>query len=145
MNSSSRRRGSQSPPTDTFYKRYNHDSDWKHEASHRSRSREKQNRKIRQDAPSEEYGTVSKYSKDGSQRCSISQNRTHSHHHEHSDSKDSHVAIKIVRNVKRYHDSAQIEADIVRDVNGTFIDSHISLEINITYYPHFNLSYDSPF
>ncbi len=35
----------------------------------------------------------------------------------HQDNPNNIVAIKIVRNVKRYYDSAKIEADIIRDVN----------------------------
>lgn len=37
--------------------------------------------------------------------------------HSSSNNKNNVVAIKIVRNVKRYHESALIEADIVKDVN----------------------------
>ena len=40
---------------------------------------------------------------------------THHHHHHHR--RPQKVAIKIVRNVKRYQDSAWIEADIVQNVN----------------------------
>lgn len=35
----------------------------------------------------------------------------------HHDNTNNIVAIKIVRNVKRYHDSAKIEADIIKEVN----------------------------
>jgi len=38
-------------------------------------------------------------------------------HHQNQDNPNNIVAIKIVRNVKRYYDSAKIEADIIRDVN----------------------------
>jgi serine/threonine protein kinase len=35
----------------------------------------------------------------------------------HRDPRYNYVAIKVVRDVKRYHESAQIEANILRDVN----------------------------
>lgn len=56
-----------------------------------------------------------------SQRENNQQQRYHSKHERenrhHQDNPNNIVAIKIVRNVKRYYDSAKIEADIIRDVN----------------------------
>eukprot|EP00751_Fragilariopsis_kerguelensis_P000750 CAMPEP_0170827742 /NCGR_PEP_ID=MMETSP0733-20121128/47431_1 /TAXON_ID=186038 /ORGANISM="Fragilariopsis kerguelensis, Strain L26-C5" /LENGTH=231 /DNA_ID=CAMNT_0011191941 /DNA_START=325 /DNA_END=1022 /DNA_ORIENTATION=- len=50
-----------------------------------------------------------------------SEDNHYSHHrsndHRHGDDQNSIVAIKIVRNVKRYYESAIIEADIIQDVN----------------------------
>jgi serine/threonine protein kinase len=56
------------------------------------------------------------------------------------------VAIKVIRNVKRYHDSALIEADIVRSVNrrgGRGITHCAILYDTFTYHGHFCMVFES--
>lgn len=124
-----RERTSYSPPTKMY--RYDDKSDRRKEGVHRSRSRERQRKRTDYDTRGNNFqkymnssmnqGTMGlpKHSADRSQ-CGISQKSIQLYHEYSPNFQGSYVAIKIVRNIKKYYDSAQIEADILQDINGKF-------------------------
>ena len=124
------RRDSMSPTRSSRSQTVNHPP-WKRREKSRSRSREKKtSRRQRGSRFEDEYSSYPSLQGGGGGHWSVSRPSEEWNRRDSGDGssktynqawnvKDSYVAIKIVRNVKRYYDSALIEADIIQDMNGT--------------------------